>query len=438
MKKKLGFIMLISLMILSFVFININKTGYGVAKEKDNIKINLKFKGLSGARDFVEDEKNNFYIAFKNKIIVIEENGKSYKLFSDNNLDITSIDYKDDIIYFASKGKIMAFNNLTKETEECVTEIPNVGDYTDMDIKIKDKYIFISIGAATNSGVVGNDNEWIKEYPMERDHSSQKLILNGTNFGEYNTGAFREKGKESFKDQIIEKDEIGNSSVLIYNIESKAYETFAWGIRNITGFDFSSKEKLYAIVGGMEDRGERPVKNDVDYIYEINKSEWYGFPDYSGGDPISSPRFQDEGGKTQNFVLQKHPRTKIEAPVYQHDKVSALKNIAIDKDGKLGEKDDMFFYDSVEKIIYSGGVQKSPKKFVSLGNKSDIKSIKFSKDGLKILESSQGNIYEIKKENGEMNALNVNRFWGYIATLIITVAVVIIVIFIKNKNIKCK
>ena len=43
----------------------------------------------------------------------------------------------------------------------------------------------------------------------------------------------------------------------------------------------------------MLDTTVRGIKNDRDYIYEINGDRWYGWPDYSGGDPITSPRFTD-------------------------------------------------------------------------------------------------------------------------------------------------
>ena len=70
----------------------------------------------------------------------------------------------------------------------------------------------------------------------------------------------------------------------------------------------------------MEDSGVRAVKDDVDYIYDIKERAWYGWPDFSGGDPITSPRFSD-GTNKLSFVIANHPTEVTLGPRYQHDKV---------------------------------------------------------------------------------------------------------------------
>lgn len=75
----------------------------------------------------------------------------------------------------------------------------------------------------------------------------------------------------------------GNASLIKLTLSNNNIETFAWGLRNINGMNVNSEGKIFAVVGGMEDRGLRPVKGDYDYIYEIQEGKWYGWPDYSGG-----------------------------------------------------------------------------------------------------------------------------------------------------------
>ena len=71
---------------------------------------------------------------------------------------------------------------------------------------------------------------------------------------------------------------------------------------------FNNNGNIVAIVGGMEDEGSRAVKDDKDYIYEIKENAWYGWPDYSGGDPINSPRFSDNENKLEAVIS--NPPTK--------------------------------------------------------------------------------------------------------------------------------
>ena len=83
-------------------------------------------------------------------------------------------------------------------------------------------------------------------------------------------------------------------------------------------------------------REQRPINRDFDYLYKIDKGKWYGWPDFSGGDPISSPRF-----KGQNVVLPliKNPPNKIvSAPIYQYSDVGIIKYLAIDKEGRILDK----------------------------------------------------------------------------------------------------
>ncbi|MGL4730019.1 MAG: hypothetical protein ACRCW0_00360 [Clostridium sp.] len=431
MKKKIGLGILLLIVVLTFTFVNINKQDYGVSGNDANVNLELKFKGLKGARDFVKDEKENFYIAFKGEIIVIEEDGKSYNLISDKNFDITSMDYRDKILYFASNSSVYSYNVEKKELKECIKGIPNVGDYNDIHLKLKDEYLFVSIGSVTNSGVVGDDNQWTKQFPTERDHTPYKITLNGINYGSDKTGGFRQKGQESFEGQIIEDEQIGNSTVLIYNLKSGAYETFAWGIRNITGLDFTSTEKLYAAVGGMESRGERAIYNDKDYVYEIKKTLWYGFPDFSGGDPVTSPKFMDKNQKTQNFLLNSHPNPMPQGPIYEHDKVSAIKALSVDSKGILGSKDDIYFYDDIDKIIYVCGEEKAAKEFVKLGNKSNIKSIRFTDEGLQLLEEAQGNIYTVSVNELQEKHINFKEIFTYIIAVLLT-AIMVTTFFFLN------
>ena len=65
----------------------------------------------------------------------------------------------------------------------------------------------------------------------------------------------------------------------------------------------------------MENIGDRPINRDFDYLYKIEKGKWYGWPDYSGGDLISSPRFKDNEKKSR--IILNPPNKTVAPPMYQ-------------------------------------------------------------------------------------------------------------------------
>jgi len=370
---------------------------YNISIMDKNLKCILNYKGLKGAQDFASDGAGNFYVAFKNRIQFIGSKGDSYDILKDDNLEINSLEYTNGELYYASKCQIYCYSLKDKKQRVIMSDLPNLGDYKDSCIRIKEDNIYISIGAATNSGVVGSDNKWLKENPFFYDLSPNEIVLKGKNFGSEKTGAFVSYKTKNVPSQVISGHFPGNASIIVYNIKDNSSRTFAWGIRNVTGMDFNSEGKLLAATGGMEKRGIRPVVGDYDYVYEINNNVWYGWPDYSGGDPINSPRFRVSAKEKIDFILDKHPSSSPPAPLYQHKGVGSMGSIAIDKFEYLGEKDSIYFYDIKDNNICELNKNNILSEKIKLNKASKVTSIKFLEGKLSILDSEQGCIYTLVK-----------------------------------------
>lgn len=395
--KKVLRILLPCIFIISFIFIFLYFPKEQYLKIKlDNKSATLKYKGLKDARDFTIDNSGNYYIAYKNKIQIIETNGKSYELLNSKELDIYSLCSKDKTIYFSSKTKVYSFDLLTKKSIEIIKDIPNHGDYKESILRIFGDNLYITIGAATNSGIVGDDNSWKETQPYFHDIPPVLLTLKGTNFGQDKTGAFQSYKSQSSKGQIVSSHFPGNGSVIIFNIKTGNSETFAYGIRNIKGMDFTKEGKLTTVVGGFENRGSRPIIGDSDYIYEIDKGNWYGWPDYSGGDPVDSPRFKGKNGSKVNFILENHPNTNPPAPKYQDNLLGELGDMAIDTTGAMGDINSIYFYKNGS--IFSLDKKNILKEEFILQAKTKDCKIKFYKDQLLIYDGF-GNIFLINSKN---------------------------------------
>lgn len=396
MIKKVKYILVISLLIiLSVSYIkSYFDNRYNITLYDKDMHFNIKYKGLGESRDFTVDLQGNYYIAYKNKVQFIGVNGKSYDLLEDDKLNINSLEFLNNKLYFSSNCSIFSFDLINKNLQVLIKDLPNFGDYKDSIIRLIGEDLYISIGAATNSGVVGPDNEWVKTNTYNHDITPFNIVIKALKFGNGNTGAFVPYKTKNIENQIIPGHFPGNASIIKLNTTNKESENFAWGIRNVKGMDFDSKGKLYASVGGMENRGLRPIQYDYDYIFELKKGQWYGWPDYSGGDPINSPRFNKI---KDSFIIQKQPTVNPPAPIYQNKYLSTLGTLAVDKKNDFGKLDSIFFYDeksnSISELSKEGILQEK----IGLNSICYISSIKFCKGSLTLLDSKSGCMFQVSK-----------------------------------------
>lgn len=409
---------------------------YSINIKSESIKSVLKFRGLKDAVDFIVDEKGNYYIAYKNKIQFINTEGKSYNIFNNKNMNITSLEYKNEKLYFASKSSVFIYDLHKKEFKEIIKDLPNFGDYNESLLRINGDYLYVTIGAATNSGVVGPDNKWTKDNPFSHDISPYKTTLKGINFDAGKTGAFVGYGTKNIEGQIIPGHYPGNASIIMYNIDTGSSATFAWGIRNVKGLDFDSRGRMIATIGGMENRGLRPVKGDTDYIYVIKAKTWYGWPDYSGGDPVNSPKFKDGDNKTVQFILENHPTTNPSAPLYTHKTLDSIQALTVDQKGDFEDLDCIYFYDNRDKMLYSLNSNGILSEKVKFNDDSEISSIKYSKSQILILDSKDGNLYALESDKNVKEDISMKpiMYFAIISILIVIITLLKIVINTNNKT----
>lgn len=427
MKKFIGFV-LISVIIVTIAFGIYNFTNkYDIKNLSNTMECNINFKGLEGAETFDVDEDGRIYVGFRDSIKILDRDGREESIIKDKNFNISDVVYYNRNLYIATSKSIYKYNVSTREMEEILKEIPALGDNKDTKLLMDKGNLYIAIGTNTNSGVVEE-----KGLPYDRPTSS--WVLTGENFGENNTGAFSEYGKVTSKGERLNGQVIGNGCILILNTKNNKVELYAHGIRNIEGWDFNSKNELFAIVGGIEDRGLRPVKNDKDYIYKLKEKEWYGWPDYSGGDPITSGRFTDN--TRLNFIIENQPTKIPDGPFYQYKDISALKGFSIDSEGKLFEKDLMIFADNKEHKLYTLSNSGVLTELLELNKNGKVGRIIDYEDGYYILDSKLGVLYKLEMTSSQ-GLLSINPIF-YVVITFICLAIFGIVIYkiSKKKNLK--
>ncbi|WP_099336426.1 hypothetical protein [Clostridium cadaveris] len=386
-------------------------------KNKD-MEWNIIYKGLKDSRDFTIDDEDNTFIAFRNKIQMIDSLGQSRIIYENKDLDIYDIEYFKGNIYISTDNRILSLNIKSGDIKEILKDIPNKGDYKKISLIASGNKLYASIGAATNSGVVGEDNDWIKDDPYFHDTTPIDIVVRGKNFNNGNTGAYSSYNTKVKEDDVIKASMPANASLISYDFSTEKWNLYCYGVRNIDSMDYNSNGEIYGTVGGIEPRGVRGIEGDSDYIYEFKSGKWYGWPDYSGGDPIISPRFISSTNEAMEYIIKKHPTKNPEVPYYQHSSLTALGTMAVDRNGILGEKDSIYFYDRQDKVIYTLEKKGTAKEKIKLSN-GDINALKFTEESLRVLDGETGVLYDITKAKSSIiNPMNNSTLYGSIIIIV--------------------
>jgi glucose/arabinose dehydrogenase len=122
------------------------------------------------------------------------------------------------------------------------------------------------------------------------------------------TGAFVPYGTPSTPGQVIKGVVPCGGAVLRIPVQGGQPELVAWGFRNPFGLAVSPDGRLFTTENAFDERGSRPVWGAGDVLWEIKPGTWYGWPDFSGGKPISNDEeFKSPGKEPVKPLLQQLP-----------------------------------------------------------------------------------------------------------------------------------
>jgi glucose/arabinose dehydrogenase len=235
-----------------------------------------------------------------------------------NNGPWTGVTFYEGNFYIAEGGvneggrilKITPSGQITT----IVDGLPSYGDHhTDGPVVSPDGWLYFGQGTASNSGVVGEDNQkfgWLKRHPEFHDIPGADISVVGTNFKSRDgkrTGGFVPFGTETTPGQIIQGQIKCSGSVLRVRPDGSGLERVAWGFRNPFGLAFAPDKQLYVTDNGYDERGSRPIWGAADILWRIEPGIWYGWPDYSAGEPVTMNKFKPPHGPQPQFLLATHP-----------------------------------------------------------------------------------------------------------------------------------
>jgi len=235
------------------------------------------------------------------------------------NVPLTGINYLDGVIYVSHSGYVSIVKP-DGTRKNIIAGLPSKGDYSNSKVIFgPDDKMYFGLGTTTNSGVVGLDNKWVLNDPLLCDYPGEYTLLNGQNFLTQNlisdkpggevvyTGAFSPYSIPNMAYEVRKGVVKASGSVLRANIDGSELELFAWGFRNPIYMKFDNKKVLYVANQGYQLRGSRPIANAYDELFMVSAGQWYGWPDYSGGEPVTLPKFQPGTITQTEFLFSQQP-----------------------------------------------------------------------------------------------------------------------------------
>lgn len=280
--------------------------------------------GLNSPVSMVFDEDGAILIAEsgltdENPRILRLVDGRFEVIAQGFNVPISGINYLNGEIYVSHRGYVTRIQR-TGEKQHIIIGLPSNGDHFNSPVTFSpDNKLYFGQGTVTNSGIVGNDNDWVTTSPLLCDYPGDYIMLHGQNYETNNiltdvltddvasTGAFSPYGIPNLPYEIRKKYIKASGSILRSNLNGSNLEQVAWGFRNPSFMKFDDGGKLFVGNSGYEAVGSRPIENATDDCYYVEQGLWYGWPDYSGGEAVNLPRFTPDGGIQPELLLKNQP-----------------------------------------------------------------------------------------------------------------------------------
>lgn len=250
---------------------------------------------------------------------VLRLSNNSFEIIAEDfNPPVTGINYLNGNIYVSHRGYITIVKP-DRTKQDLISGLPSLGDHHNNKVAFgPDGKIYFGQGTATNSGVVGLDNSWVKKHPFFHDYPGYNIIQTGQNFMTKDTrtaspndhtytGAYSPFGVPDTPCEVKKGIVRASGSILRANLDGSNLELVAWGLRNPFRLAFDRFNRLFSTNHGADVRGSRPIKNSPDEFQLIMPGVWYGWPDYTGGLPVTLPIFKAEGKAQPEFLISDHP-----------------------------------------------------------------------------------------------------------------------------------
>ncbi len=238
---------------------------------------------------------------------------------------LTGVTFHKGKLYISHRSRYSTYDLASGEFKTIINGLPSWGEFLNAKPIFKDDKMYFFLSTQGNSGVI--EKHWIKvidmfNKPEAHEVPGEDVTLTGKNFwvstekvkiaeaDSVETGVYVPLGEKTQAGQVIKGQEICNGAFFRCNTDGTGIERIAWGLRSSLGYRFSPEGKLVATMNSANPMPPRGLYFDYEPVYEIKEGEWYGWPDYYSGIPITDERFGVKK-EERNFVLTEETHRKL-------------------------------------------------------------------------------------------------------------------------------
>ncbi|MDX5438437.1 MAG: hypothetical protein LPK03_14630, partial [Pontibacter sp.] len=238
---------------------------------------------------------------------------------------LTGVTYHDGKLYISHRSRYSTYDLESGEFETIINGLPSWGEFLNAKPIFKDGRMYFFLSTQGNSGV--QEKHWVKvmdtfNKPEAHEIPGEDVTLTGQNFwvptkniklvdaDSMETGVYVPLGEKTKAGQVIQGEEICNGAFFSSNLDGSDIKRIAWGLRSSFGYRFSPDGRLITTMNSANPMPPRGLFFDYEPVYEIVQGEWYGWPDFYSGIPITDERFgvkKDE----RKFVLTDETHRKL-------------------------------------------------------------------------------------------------------------------------------
>jgi glucose/arabinose dehydrogenase len=256
------------------------------------------------------------------RILQVDRNGRRRVVLAGLRQPVNGLCWHAGSFYVSEGGAPGRISRWSAEggRQTVLDGLPGRGNYhTNMVAVGPDGWLYFSQGAMTNAGVVGLDAydlAWLKQLPHPCDQPGLEIELAGQTFesadplvsppGRAVTLPFFPFAAPASPRARLAARLPCTAAVMRCRPDGSGLALVAWGLRNAYGLGFLPDGRLLATDQGADDRGSRPIGNAPDLLHVVEPGAWYGWPDFIGGEPVTSARFKPQRGPQPQFILANH------------------------------------------------------------------------------------------------------------------------------------
>ena len=238
---------------------------------------------------------------------------------------LTGVTYHEGKLYISHRSRYSTYDLASGEFKTIINGLPSWGEFLNAKPIFKGDKMYFFLSTQGNTGVI--EKHWIgviDEFnkPAAHEVPGEDIVLTGQNYwvpsdkvkivdaDSVETGVYVKLGEKTKSGQVVKGEKICNGAFFSCNPDGSDIRRIAWGLRSSFGYRFSPEGKLISTMNSANPMPPRGLYFDYEPVYEIVQDEWYGWPDFYSGIPITDARF---GAKESDrkFVLTEATHRKL-------------------------------------------------------------------------------------------------------------------------------